>query len=234
MNGGEVDSAWHRLRELESHSWLRQQLDSAAASNDAVRLQAAIKQAELGGLAMADLLPAKRHLDALNARLHARQELHLAKTSGSRTQNPYALLAAVRQGEEAGLPHHELDSARRGTEALGQIEIAPETDFFAPATQPQLQTILLEQPPTVLGTLQQPTQPQLHPTTDSSSWLDGGWLTSFRTRELAPPVTQPDMSQTSWAAMQPAPDSPISMGFATAFPTSTSAKQAFGTHWTLS
>lgn len=230
MNGGEVDSAWHRLRELESHSWLRQQLDSAAASNDAVRLQAAIKQAELGGLAMADLLPAKRHLDALNARLHARQELHLAKTSG----NPYALLAAVRQGEEAGLPHHELDSARRGTEALGQIEIAPETDFFAPATQPQLQTILLEQPPTVLGTLQQPTQPQLHPTTDSSSWLDGGWLTSFRTRELAPPVTQPAMSQTSWAAMQPAPDSPISMGFATAFPTSTSAKQAFGTHWTLS
>jgi len=197
MTGSEVESAWHRLRELESHSWLRQQLDSAATSNDAVRLQAAIKQAELGGVAAIDLQAAKRHLDALNARLHARQELHLAKTSG----NPYALMAAVRQGEEAGLPPHELDSARRTTDRIGPFEIsAPEThpDFFAPTTQPQLQTMLLEQPPTVMGSLQL-TQPQLY-----NEMLDGGWLPAFRTQELPPP--QPELqSQRSWPPIQPTP-----------------------------
>lgn len=110
---------------------------------------------------------------------------------------------------QAGLPPHELDSARcqcqlpgfdsdifdcwvvhgrRTTDRVGPFEIsAPEThpDFFAPTTQPQLQTMLLEQPPTVMGSLQL-TQPQLY-----NDMLDGGWLPAFRTQELPPP--QPEL-----------------------------------------
>lgn len=110
---------------------------------------------------------------------------------------------------QAGLPPHELDSARcqchlpgfdsnifdywvvhgrRTTDRVGPFEIsAPEThpDFFAPTTQPQLQTMLLEQPPTVMGSLQL-TQPQLY-----NEMLDGGWLPAFRTQELPPP--QPEL-----------------------------------------
>eukprot|EP00438_Fugacium_kawagutii_P023986 Skav216893 [mRNA] locus=scaffold1276:145662:145940:+ [translate_table: standard] len=70
---------------------------------------------------------------------------------------------------------------RRTTDRMGHFEMSEtHPDLFPPTTQP-LQTIL-EQPPTVLGTLQQlPTQPQLY---NESGWLDGGWLPAFRTQEL--------------------------------------------------
>lgn len=156
LTGAEVDSAWQRLRAVESHSWLRQQLDSALASGDAIRLQAAIKQAEMGGLPAADLNAAKKSLDGLNARLHARQELHLAKISG----NPYVLMQAIRQGQEAGLSQRELDVAQ-GIAAPSEVPGTNPNLELIP-TQPQLQTMTLQQPPTQPNLMQQPsTQPQL-------------------------------------------------------------------------
>lgn len=88
---------------------------------DVLVLEAAIKQAELGGalietvtlrlegLPPSDLLGAKRcrlrfcfggcprHLDALNARQHARQELHLARTSG-RSAESLQIFTGASQG----------------------------------------------------------------------------------------------------------------------------------------
>eukprot|EP00439_Symbiodinium_sp_Y106_P066003 s1629_g10.t1 len=224
MTGAEVESAWHRLRELESHSWLRQQLDGALASNDAVRLQAAIKQAELGGLGPPELSAAKRHLDALNARLHARQELHLARTSG----NPYALLAAVRQGQEAGLPQHELEVARRSAEAFSGFDTGPDTvpQLSAPPTQPQVQLTAerLEpptMPPTILGSLYPPPS-QCH----GGDVGDPGFY-----QQLQQPARPGVQRQQSWPPIQPVPDSPLSVGVLTPFANSP-AKQVPAPHWT--
>ncbi|CAE7657498.1 ATP4A [Symbiodinium sp. CCMP2592] len=224
MTGAEVESAWHRLRELESHSWLRQQLDGALASNDAVRLQAAIKQAELGGLGPPELSAAKRHLDALNARLHARQELHLARTSG----NPYALLAAVRQGQEAGLPQHELEVARRSAEAFSGFDTGPDTvpQLSAPPTQPQVQLTAerLEpptMPPTILGSLYPPPS-QCH----GGDAGDPGFY-----QQLQQPARPGVQRQQSWPPIQPVPDSPLSVGVLTPFANSP-AKQVPAPHWT--
>ncbi|CAE7737374.1 ATP4A [Symbiodinium pilosum] len=229
MTGAEVESAWHRLRELESHSWLRQQLDGALAGNDAVRLQAAIKQAELGGLGPTELAAAKRHLDALNARLHARQELHLARTSG----NPYALLAAVRQGQEAGLPQHELDIARRNAEAFSGFDSGPDTvpQLLVPPTQPQVQLTAprLEQPPTILGSLYPPpTQCQ-----SNACFADPGCqLTPHDIQQGIQQPARPGVQrQQSWPPVQPVPDSPLSVGVLTPFANSP-AKQVPAPHWT--
>lgn len=109
--GAEVDAAWERLRFLESRSWLRRQLHAAVDSGEAVRIRAAIKQAEVAGACtasgrdplVADLAAARAALGACSAREHARQELQLARASG----NPAAKLAAVRAAREAGLPPHE-------------------------------------------------------------------------------------------------------------------------------
>mmetsp|Transcript_40448 Transcript_40448/g.93926 ORF Transcript_40448/g.93926 Transcript_40448/m.93926 type:complete len:840 (+) Transcript_40448:53-2572(+) len=215
MTGAEVDSAWHRLRELESHSWLRQQLDAALGSNDAVRLQAAIKQAELGGLSSPDLSAAKRHLEALNARLHARQELHLARTSG----NPYALLAAVRQGQEAGLPQHELDVAKRSAEGFA-FDSGPETvpQLIVPPTMPQVQA----QPPTILGSLYPP------PTHRGASEF------GCQPQDIQQPARPGVQRQQSFPPVQPVPDSPLSVGGLTPFSSSPAKQVAPAPHWTAS
>lgn len=118
--------------------------------------------------------------------------LEFATAGGSSLRQAYHIMSWILPGASfqhlsailsvLGIPRFMM--RRRTTDRMGHFEISvPEThpDLFPPTTQPQLQTIL-EQPPTVLGTLQQlPTQPQLY---NESGWLDGGWLPAFRTQEL--------------------------------------------------
>ncbi|CAE8659277.1 unnamed protein product, partial [Polarella glacialis] len=125
------------------------------------------------------------HLEVLNAQLHARQELHLARTSG----NPYAILAAIRAGEKAGLPSKELDAAR--VAAGGQ----PEGSGF-PGTSPQLQ-----QPPTQPQL--QTTSPQLQqPTTQPRVQLQQ--VSTQPQVQLQQPPTQPKLQGGAYSAQQAA------------------------------
>ena len=76
--GAEVDSAWEQIRPLEANSWLKRQSQSAFASADAVRLQAATKQVAMVGVSNVEADTARVQLHALRAWLHAKQDLQLA------------------------------------------------------------------------------------------------------------------------------------------------------------
>ena len=65
--GAEVDSARELVRLLEANSWLKRQLQSAFASADAVRLQAAIKHAAMVGVSSVEADNARVQLHALRA-----------------------------------------------------------------------------------------------------------------------------------------------------------------------
>lgn len=142
LSGPEVDAARERIRQMESHQWLRKQLQAAIDSRDTARLQAALRQAESAGLRADDrqVLAARQELEKSSAQMHARQELQLARAGG----NPYALLAAIRTAEGAGMGVEELAAARAELKQIGggASPTGPPTEpqFYngGPPTNPQL------------------------------------------------------------------------------------------------
>ncbi|CAE8743112.1 unnamed protein product, partial [Polarella glacialis] len=164
------------------------------------------------------------HLEVLNAQLHARQELHLARTSG----NPYAILAAIRAGEKAGLPSKELDAARvaAGGQPEGSGFPGTSPQLQQPPTQPQLQTTSpqLQQPTTQprVQLQQVSTQPQVQlqqPPTQPK--LQGGAYSAQQASSSpgSPPQRRSGLAQRldNIQPLQPNSDSPISIGAATPF-----------------
>eukprot|EP00927_Polykrikos_kofoidii_P039430 TRINITY_DN33821_c0_g1_i1.p1 TRINITY_DN33821_c0_g1~~TRINITY_DN33821_c0_g1_i1.p1 ORF type:complete len:955 (-),score=171.65 TRINITY_DN33821_c0_g1_i1:37-2901(-) len=144
VSGQDLDAAWERIRQLEKRQWLSKQLRAAVANDDTACLQAAIRQAELEGYGHdVEVSAARAELQHRSARVHARQELQLARAGG----NPYALMTAIRAAENAGVPENEIDMAKSEMASLssgGASPSGPPTDpknlevYAVPATDPKL------------------------------------------------------------------------------------------------
>lgn len=140
VSRADVDAAWERVRELESGSWLKREIQHAVASRDPARLQAAIKQGEAAGLdrssdGQAALHGARAELSKLVAQRGARQELQLARAS----KNPYNIQAAIQSAKASGLDDAEIHAITNGDGSAGTSCVHEAHGASpAPATNPQL------------------------------------------------------------------------------------------------
>lgn len=194
-----------------------EELSEAVQGEDQRRMLAAITAADAAGFTCSEVAFARERLRRLRARVGAGQELQEAAHSA----DMYRLRAALTTAKRAEVSEAEIASGREALRCLElQADVRRSIEAAVLAKDAELLRRCIDEGKKSSMNRQEvaKAQKQLHKLHQSSvgrelsEALKTGETVRLRARDAT---------------------SPISLGFATAFPTSP-AKQAFGTHWTNS